>query len=62
MIDYLANPIKCEDNDVRLDLCPKVYDKNKNNTQSITFPDGTSTPVDYYGVLPCISAHKPTKY
>ena len=62
MIDSLANPNKCEDNDVRVDLSPKVYDPNNNNTHQINFPDGTSISVEYNGVLPCISVRKPTKY
>ena len=33
IIDYLANPIQCEDNDAIVDLRPKVYDPNKNNSQ-----------------------------
>ena len=62
MIDYLDKPIKCEDNDVIIDLRPKVYDPNNNNAQLINFSDGTSILVDYGGVLPCIAAHRPTKY
>ena len=62
MIDYLDNPIKCEDNDVRVNLHPKVYDPNKNNAQLITFPDETSTPVEYDGVLPCTAVRITTKY
>ena len=31
MIEYLDNPIKCEDNDVIIDLRPKVYYSNNNN-------------------------------
>ena len=52
MIDSLANPIQYEDNDVRGNLRPKVYDLNNNNSKSITFPDGTSILVEYNGVLP----------
>ena len=33
MIDYLANPIQCEDIDVRVDLRPKVYYINMNNAK-----------------------------
>ena len=62
MIDYLANPSQCENNDVRVNLRPKLYDPNNNNKQSITFPYVTSIPVEYNGVLPYIAAHKPTKY
>ena len=40
MIDYWANLIKCEDNDVRVNLRPKVYDKNNNNNQSTNLQDG----------------------
>ena len=47
MINYLDNPIKCDDNDVIIDLRPKLYYPNKNNAQSITFPCGTSIPVEY---------------
>ena len=52
MIYSLAKPIQSEDNDVKVDLRPKVYYPNNNNAQSITFPVGTSIPVDYYRVLP----------
>ena len=62
MIDSLANPIQFEDNDVIVDLRPKVYYSNKNNSQLIIFPDGTSIPVDYDGLLPYIPVCKPTKY
>ena len=47
MIHSLANPIKCEDIDVRINFCLKVYDPNNNNAQFITFRDGTSIPVVY---------------
>ena len=62
MICSLDNPIQCEDNALRVDLRPKLYDPNNNNSQSINFPYGTSIPVDYYGVLPWIAVLKPTKY
>ena len=62
MIDSLANPIQCEDNYVRIDLRPKVYDPNKNNAKSITFPDGTSIPIEYNGVLTRIDIQGSTKY
>ena len=62
MIDYLDNTIQCEDNDVIVDLRPKVYYPNKNNAQSTTFPDENSIPVEYDGVIPCIAICKPTKY
>ena len=41
MINSLDNPIRCEENDVIIDLHPKVYDPNNNNAQSITLPGGT---------------------
>ena len=41
MINSLDNPIRCEGNDARIDLPPKVYDPNNNNTQLITLPYGT---------------------
>ena len=62
MIDSLSNPIKCQDNDGRVKLRPKLQYPNNNNAQLITFPDGTSIPVDYDGVLPCIAVCKPNKY
>ena len=62
MIYYLAKPFQYEDNDVRVNLRPKVYDKNNNNKQSTNLQDGTSIPIEYYGVLPWIAARKPTKY
>ena len=52
MIDPLDKPIHCEDNDVRIDLHPKVNDPNNNNAQSTTLPYGSSISVDYDGVLP----------
>ena len=33
MICSLDNPIQCEDNALRVDLRPKLYDPNKNNSQ-----------------------------
>ena len=62
IIDSLANLIKCEDNYVIVDLCPKLYYPNKNNAQSITFLYGTSIPVEYNGVCPCMAVRKSTKY
>ena len=62
MIYSLANLIQREDNDVGVDLRPKVYYPNKNNAQSITFLDVTSTPVEYDGVLPYITVCKTTRY
>ena len=62
MIYSLAKPIQSEDNDVKVDLRPKVYYPNNNNAQSINFPYGTSIPVEYDGVLPWIAVRKPTKY
>ena len=62
MIDSLANTIQCEDNDARIDLQPKVYDPNNNNSQSITFPYGTSIPGDYYRMLTYIAVRKPAQY
>ena len=47
---------------MRVDLCAKIYPKNNNNAQSITFLDGTSIPVECNGVLLCIAVRKPTKY
>ena len=61
-IYYLANPIQCEYNDMTIDLRPQLYNPNNNKLQLINLPDGTSTPVEYDGVLPCISVNKPTKY
>ena len=46
MINSLANPIQCEDNNMRIDLRQKLYYLNNKNPQSITFPDGTSIPVE----------------
>ena len=62
MIDYLANTIQCEDNDVRFYLRLKLYYPNNNNSHSITLPDRTSIPVEYDGVLPCIAVRRLTKY
>ena len=46
IICSLANPIKCEDNYVKVELRTKLYYHNKNNEHFITFPDGTSIPVE----------------
>ena len=62
MIYSLDNPIKCEVIFVIIDLPPKVYYQNKNNSQLINFLDGTSIPFEYDGVLPCIAVRRPTKY
>ena len=62
MIDSLDNPIQCEFNYVRVNLRPKLYYPNNNNAQLITFPDGTSIPVDYNGFLPCVAVCRTTKY
>ena len=42
VIDSLANPFQCEDNNVRVDLRPKLYNPNNNNAQAVTFQCGTS--------------------
>ena len=52
MINYLANPIQCEDNDVIINLHPNFYYPNKNNTQFIILPDENSISVEYDGVIP----------
>ena len=62
MIDSLANPVQCEDNDVRFGLRLNVYYPNNNNAHLINFPDGTLIPVDDDGVIPFIVVCKPTKY
>ena len=62
IIDSLANPIQCEDNDVRGDSRPKVYDPNNNNAQSINFSDGASITVEHDVVLACIAVRKTIKY
>ena len=62
MINSLANLMQCEENDVIIDLHPKVYYPNYNNAQSITFPNVTPIPVEYNGVLPCIAVCRPNKY
>ena len=46
MIDSLDNPIQFEYNDLIVNLGPKLYDSNNNKSHSITFPDGTSIPVE----------------
>ena len=33
MINSLANLIQCEDNNARINLRPKAYDTNRNNSQ-----------------------------
>ena len=46
MIDSLCNPIQYEDNDVIVDLSPKVYYSNNDNSNLITFLGGNSIPVE----------------
>ena len=60
MIYYLFNGIHCKNNNTIIILRPKLYDLNKNNAQSITFPNRTPIPVEYNGVLPCITVCRPT--
>ena len=62
MVYSLANPIKCEDNDMRVNLRPKLYDPNNNYAQSTIFLYGTSNSIEYNGVLTCIAISKPTKH
>ena len=62
MIDSLDKPVQTENNDVKVDLHPKVYDPNKNNAQYITLPFEHRIPVEYNGVFPCIAVRKPTNY
>ena len=62
MIDSFTNPIQCEDNYVRVDLRPKLYYPNKNNSHSIPFPDVDSIVVEYNSVIPGIVVCRPTKY
>ena len=62
IIDSLSNPIQYEDNDVIVDLRQKEYYPNNNNELSMNFPYGTSIPVEYDEVLPCIAIRTPTKY
>ena len=62
MIDSLANPIQLEDNYVRIGLCTKLNDPNHKYAQSITFPNGTSTTIEYNGVIRFISVYRPTRY
>ena len=57
--DSLANPIQSEENDVRIDIRPKVIYKDE-SSQSVTFPDGTIIPIRYDGVLPYIPIRRPT--
>ena len=61
MINYLAKPIQCEDDNARIDLHPKLYYQNNNNVQ-FTSPVGNSIPVDCNGVLPCIAVCIPNQY
>jgi len=59
LVDSLANPIQSEDNDVRVDIRPKVI-YNEARSQSVSFPDGTIIPIMYEGVLPYIPIRRPT--
>ena len=61
MIYSLANPIQFEDNDVKIDLRLNFYYPKKTE-QLIIIQYLTSIPVDYYGVLPCITVCRPTKH
>ena len=59
MTDSLINPIQAEDNDVRIDIRPKRFYPNE-DCQCIRFPDGTSLPLQYDGVLPYLPVRRPT--
>ena len=62
MDDSLCNPIQLEENNVRVDLRPKAYYPSESGAQSITFSNDFSIPIDYDGVLPCISIRRPTAH
>ena len=60
MTDSLVNPIQCEDNNVRVDIRPRVYYPDCTSAQTITFDDGTVLPLLYDGVLPFLPVRRPT--
>ena len=60
MDDSLSNPIESEVAGVGVDLRPKYYYKDKEHTQTITFPDGTMIPILYDGSLPFKPVRRPT--
>ena len=59
MTDSLMNPIQAEESDVRVDLRPSRYYPDP-HAQSISFPCGTTIPVQYDGALPFIPIRRPT--
>ena len=60
MEDSLATPIQCEENNVHVDLRPKRYCQDDTNCQCVTLDDGTTLPLEFYGVLPFIPIRRPT--
>jgi hypothetical protein len=61
MNDSLLNPIQAEENEVHIDIRPtRYYPSEKSHCQSIHFPDGTSLPLEYEGVLPYLPIRRPT--
>ena len=60
MTDSHVNPIQSEENEVRIDVCPRQYYPDIWTAQLMTFPDGTSLQVKYNGVLPYVPIRRPS--
>ena len=61
MNDSLVNPIQAEEADVRVDLRPMKFYKDK-ECQQIRFGDGTVIPLKHHGELPYIDIRRPTAH
>lgn len=60
LVDSLANPLQSEFNGVRIDLRPREFYPQDYAAQSIEFPDGTTIPIIFDGILPYIPVRRPT--
>ena len=60
MEDGLANPIQSKENDVRIDIKPKMFYGEDISSQTIKLPDGNIFPMAYDNVLPYFTVRKPT--
>jgi hypothetical protein len=60
LIDSLANPLQSELHGVRIDLRPQEFYPHDDRAQSIEFPDSTTIPIIFDGILPYIPVWRPT--
>ena len=62
MNDSFLNPTQAEEVDVWVNTCPKRYYLDDPSSQLLSLPDGTTMPVLYDGVLPCLPIRRSAKY